>query len=560
MSLDKSRAFLKFGSEAYRDARFEEASSAFRQAAEFAKAVKAERLQAQAMARLLMAMGYMGKADELRQEIFSVLGAAMKQWKDVPAVLIMQSCALRFMEPQQWEKLVKGWIGDARNFPSDVDIARASGQVAWVCNAMGNRTLAAGILEAALPVMETQLAAKDSEVAMMMYNLADLRGSLTGYRDFEKHEPLLRRAMSLQDTLLAPTHPERVAPLITAGMHCTRSGRYEEANDLLHRAVRIAVEVEGPEGGTVQMARSALAALDEALADPRAEPYLKHRVEEVDKNPASEPFDVAVRLTKLCRHYFARGKAAAAESYYRRLCEAAGKVDDMHQAILRSEMGTPGTIYALLRENRGDQAERMLVGELQLMDRVLGDEHPSTLRHVYFAGNIYRMLARHKEAARLFERYANAERKQAVSDPGRADGLGRLLDAQLELVDKKGAERTAAEIQQLTGKKPVMDPGLNEIARQLQSVWHMLQLSESPDLIGAALEGDPDAAFVVGLCYAGGQGVKADAVKARPWLENAAQAGNTAAVKTLEAMKGGAELDWFQIIASAAAAWTQKTN
>lgn len=559
MSLDKSRAFLKFGSEAFRGARFEEASSAFRQAAEFARAAKAERLEAQAMARLVMAMGYMGKADEVRQEIFSVLGAAMKQWKDVPAVLVMQSCALRFMDPPQWEQLVKGWIGDARNFPSDVDIARASGQVAWVCNAMGDRKLAAGILETALPVMETQLGQKDPEVAMMLHNLADLRGSLANYRGFEQQEPLLRRAIAIQDATLAPAHPERVAPLITAGMHCTRTGRYAEANELLHRAVRIATEVEGPEGETVQMGRAALAALDEALGDPKAEPYLKQRVEEAEKNPASEPFDVAIRLTKLCRHYFARGKAAAAEPYYRRLCAAAAKVDDMHRAILRSEMGVPAAIYALLRENRGDQAERMLAGELELMDRVLGAEHGATLQHVYFTGNIYRMLGRHKDAARLFERYASAERKLAASDPGRADGLGRLLDAQLELGDRKSAERTAAEIQQLTGKKPVMDPALNEFARQLRSVWQMLQLSEYPDLIGAALQGDPDAAFVVGLCYAGGQGVKPDAAKARPWLEKAAKAGNTAAVKTLEAIQAGAELDWFQIIAGAAAAWAQKT-
>ena len=40
----------------------------------------------------------------------------------------------------------------------------------------------------------------------------------------------------------------------------------------------------------------------------------------------------------------------------------------------------------------------------------------------------------------------------------------------------------------------------------------------------------------------------------------AAKAGDGAAVKTLEALEGGVELDWFQIIASAAAGWAQKTD
>ena len=60
--------------------------------------------------------------------------------------------------------------------------------------------------------------------------------------------------------------------------------------------------------------------------------------------------------------------------------------------------------------------------------------------------------------------------------------------------------RTAAEIERVTGKKPLMDPALNEFARQLGNVWYSMQLKEFPDLIGAALKGDAGASLGTSRC------------------------------------------------------------
>jgi len=200
------------------------------------------------------------------------------------------------------------------------------------------------------------------------------------------------------------------------------------------------------------------------------------------------------------------------------------------------------------------------MGELEVMEHILPEGHEDLLRHMYFTGNVYRMMDRQRDALRLFERIATAERNRDAADPGRADGLARLLDAQLELGEAKDAERTAAEIERLTGRRPVMDPALNEITRQLQTVWHALQLEEHPDLVGSAVRGDTSAGLVVGLCFAGGMGVPRSLDKARPWFEAAAKAGNPGAIEIVQAIRAGADLPVdINHIAHFAQAWLEES-
>jgi TPR repeat protein len=238
--------------------------------------------------------------------------------------------------------------------------------------------------------------------------------------------------------------------------------------------------------------------------------------------------------------------------------EVGAALPEAEQAILQAEMGVPGNTYALLGQGRGDEALKRLRCFLELVERVLPADHPEALQLVYFTGNVYRMAGSHKDALRMFERYAAAELKAGADEPSRADGLMRLLDAQLELGKKKDAERTAAEVERLTGRRPGLDPALNEFGRQLTNVWHLLQLQQSPDLVGAAQAGDPQASVVVALCFLAGQGVPRNADRARPWLESAAKSGNETARALLDAMRGGAEIDvGLQDIAHAAAGWAQ---
>jgi tetratricopeptide (TPR) repeat protein len=378
--------------------------------------------------------------------------------------------------------------------------------------------------------MEAQLGAAHPEVALTVFNLGDLRFTLGGRKDYAGFEVPLRRALAAQQAGLAPGHPERVAPLMTAGVLFARTRRFEEAEQALNTAMKIAVEVEGPDGQTPQMVRAGFGILDQELASPAAEAYLLKGAQ-----APGTPSETGVRLWKLCRHYFVRNDAKKAEPYYRKLREIGEKLGESPEGmLLKAETGSYSAAYGLLGQDRPDDAASLVLGELEAMERVLPAGHAEVQQQRYFAGNVFRMMGRHKQALKLFQRHV-----EAAATP---DGLMRLMDEQLWLGEKKDAERTAAQIERLTGMKPVMDPALNEFARQLQSVWHMLQLQEAPDLIGAALRRDPAACLVVGLCWSAGQGVPRSNEQARPWFEVAAQAGNPIAQDILGVLDKGADI------------------
>ena len=121
----------------------------------------------------------------------------------------------------------------------------------------------------------------------------------------------------------------------------------------------------------------------------------------------------------LCRHYFTHRMAGKAEPHYRSCARSRNSFGDLEQGVLRAEMGIPGKIYILLREGRQGEAENILMGELEVMQRILPEGHDDLLRHMYFTGNVFRMMDRHRDALRLFERIATAERNRDQAGPGR---------------------------------------------------------------------------------------------------------------------------------------------
>ena len=556
-SSERAKALLKQGRQAFYTKDFDAAEKAFREAKDLAAAGKHRRLYARALGRLQNVLGFRGRIGETWEEIRGATLGAMDRNEDDPSVLMLQSLFFLSMSPQHQDlpNLLRDWVTRANRYPPDLDLARAAGGVAIVLTHLGDFNSAANMIRQALPELEKELGMVHPEVAMMVHNLADTMGAVAQYRNDEQTEPMLRRVLAIQDKALAPGHPERMMPLFNLALLLTRARRYEHAERMFLGAQRIALDFEGPNGGGVTMIRQGMNRLEEATFDAGAESYLKSRLDE----PGITDGELGVRIVHLCRHYFARGKLAEAEPHYRRVMELFGKLDEIGRAIVSAERGVPGKIYGLMADDRRDLAEKLLVGELEVMHKVLGEAHTDSLAQRYFLGNFYRMIGRQQDSLKVFQALADTRRKLSPSDPDRADGLLRLMDAQLYVGDRAAADRTAAELEQLTGKKPVMDPALNEFSRQLRSVWQVMQLDKEPDLIGAALKGDAAAGLVVGLCWAAGQGVRPDLEKARPWLDAAAKAGNPLGAKIAQLLQSGQQITWdLQLIGAAAQAWVQE--
>ena len=389
---EKAKVLLKQGRVAFYAKKFDEAEKAFREAKDLAAAGNHRRLYARALGRLQNVLGFRGRIGEVWEEIRGATLGAMDRGEDGPAVLMLQSLFFLALSPQhdKLPDLLRDWVTRANKYPPDLDLARAAGQVAIVLTHLGDFKSAANMLKQALPELEKELGLVHPEVAMMVHNLADTTGAVAQYRNDEQTEPMLRRVLAIQDKALAPGHPERMMPLFNLALLLTRARRYEHAEHMFLGAQRIALDFEGPNGAGVTMIRQGLNRLEEATFDPQAESYLKQRLEAGDIVEG----ELAVRLVHLCRHYFARGKLAEEEPYYGRLMELSAKLDEIGRAIVAAERGVPGKIYGLMADDRRDLAEKLLVGELQVMHKVLGEEHAEALAHRYFLGNFYRMIGR----------------------------------------------------------------------------------------------------------------------------------------------------------------------
>ena len=286
-------------------------------------------------------------------------------------------------------------------------------------------------------------------------------------------------------------------------------------------ALAIALAVEGKDGQTPAMVRTALTQLKDRMSvDPAAEPVWLQAVAAAERDAAAGAFGVAEKLTLLCRHYFLRGKPKAAEPHYRRLVALAEKLGELDRGILRATMGVPGGVYLMLQQDQADLAEKLLLGELAAMETVFAAGHQDRLNQLYFTGNVYRMTGQHKKALAMFERQlAESRARGGAGDAYFADVLGRIMDAQLELGKKKEAERTADQIESFTDKRPDFDPALNQIRRELATVWQGLGEQNAPDLVDAANENDGLACFVLGLCFEGGIWARVDPKRALGWYE-----------------------------------------
>ncbi len=559
----EAKALLKFGAQSKQQMRMPDAEAAFRKAVEVTSSAQDLMLQARALAGLHDTLGLLGRARESQPLLMEALRTCYQRPEAGAAQVIVESCLIYFVPPDSGnaDTLLEDLIPRAQRpeHARDVDIARSLGRIAVYCNRRGEREVAAELLERALPVMEIALGAGNAEFALMLYNLADLRGSMYGY---DKEEPLIRRAIAIQDAALAPNHPEKAAPLLTLGMLLCRTRRYAESRALFERALAIALAFEGNEGPTVAMAHQGLALLADALAnDDGAKPVLLQAVAAAEADPAAKPYDIAERLTTVCRFLFARGQVAEAVPHYRKLRAILEKLGELERGVLDAQMGIPGGIYVLLQQGQSERAEALLRSMLAAMEALLPPDHEDRLALLYFTGNVYRMMGRHEEALGMFQITLDAARaRRRPGDPANLDVLERVLDALLELKRREAAAKVADEIQRLCGIRPICDPALNQIRRELGAVWQFMQLERAPPLLQDALEGDPLAQHVVGLCFEAGLGVASDPGEACAWYERAAKAGHMDATRRAAALKGGANVAAadLQLIAQACADWLKR--
>src|SRR5580704_844514 len=77
----------------------------------------------------------------------------------------------------------------------------------------------------------------------------------------QEAEPLQRRALAIQESILGPDHPELIATIYKLALLLNTNGRVQDAEHLLYRAAAIREKVSGPDNADLADLLSNLAAL-----------------------------------------------------------------------------------------------------------------------------------------------------------------------------------------------------------------------------------------------------------------------------------------------------------
>ena len=149
------------------------------------------------------------------------------------------------------------------------------------------------------------------EVAIDLKNLAVL---LQGTNRMAEAEPLMRRALAIDEKSLGPEHPEVARNLNNLAQLLKATNRLAEAEPLMHRALAIDEKSFGPEHPEVARNLNNLAMLLHATNRlGEAEPLMRRSLAIDEKSLGPEHPEVARNLTNLAQLLKATNRLAEAE-------------------------------------------------------------------------------------------------------------------------------------------------------------------------------------------------------------------------------------------------------
>ncbi|MCW5667986.1 MAG: tetratricopeptide repeat protein [Piscinibacter sp.] len=279
------------------------------------------------------------------------------------------------------------------------------------------------LLRRALTLDEDYRGADDPEVATRLNNLAEL---LKDTNRPAEAEPLLRRALAIGEARLGAGHP-KVATLLSnlAGL-LLAANRLAEAEPLLRRALSVSEAALGAQHADVAIRLTNLAQLlkrRSRLAD--AEPLMRRALAIGEAQAGPDHPVVATRLSNLAQLLQVSQRPNEAEPLMRRalaIDEASFGAQHPTVAIDLSNLGA-----LLLAADRPAEAEPLMRRALAIDEACFGTGHPSVGRDLGNLGELLRLTARAGEAEPLARRALQiAESSHGPDHPEVATSLNNL--------------------------------------------------------------------------------------------------------------------------------------
>ena len=266
---------------------------------------------------------------------------------------------------------------------------------------------------------------------------------------FQATEPLMRRALEIDEAAYGPEHPTVAIRLNNLASLLKATNRLDEAEPLIRRALEIDEVAYGPEHPEVATDLNNLASL--LLATNRlseAEPLMRRGLEVDEAAYGPEHPEVARDLNNLAQLLLATNRLSEAEPLMRRALEIDEATYGPEHPTVAIRLNNLGQL--LLATNRLSEAEPLMRRALEIDEATYGTEHPNVATNLSNLAQLLQATNRLSEAEPLMRR--SLEIDEAAYGPEhpnvaiRLNNLAQLLKASNRLTDAEPLMRRVLEV------------------------------------------------------------------------------------------------------------------
>jgi tetratricopeptide (TPR) repeat protein len=380
-------------------------------------------------------------------------------------------------DPHTWPSIFKPCRAHLGKLIEQADKMEDENPAAYLMTILGRYLHSIDALEEAEPLLMRALEIDESSngpdhpiVAIELNNLALLHVETNRY---SKAEPLYRRAIAIFEASYGLDHPSVALGLNNLAGLLVETNRHAEAEPLFRRAIAIEEAFYGPDHPNVAKGLSNLARLlQETNRQSEAEPLFRRALANEEASYGLEHANVARGLNNLALLLQEVNCLNEAELLFRRalrIYEASYGPEHRNVAI-----GLDNLARLLCETNHHAEAEPLFRRAIRIYEASLGSEHPAFANGLSNLASLLFVTNRHSQAEQLYTRaLAIFEASYGPDHPKVAVGLSDLANLLQETSRSSEAEllyRRALEIGESS-----YGPGHPSVARDLNNLAVLLK-------------------------------------------------------------------------------------
>jgi nephrocystin-3 len=307
---------------------------------------------------------------------------------------------------------------------------------------------------------------------------------------YAEAEPLMRRALQIDEANHGRAHPSVAVGLNNLAGLLLSTNRLSEAESLLRRALEIDEASYGPDHPLVAIRLNNLAGLLQATNRPsEAEPLMWRALKIFESSSGREHPNVAVQLDNLGGLLQVTGRLSEAEPLMRRALEIFESSFGKNHPNVATQLNNLARL--LQATNRLSEAELLMRRALEISKSSFGDEHPNVATLLNNIAQLMKATNRFSEAEPLMRRALGID--ETTYGPAHPD-VGRDLNnlASLLCTTNRFSEAEPLMWRALAIDEASYGPGHPNVAIRLNNLAQLLlatnRISQAEPLMRRHLE------------------------------------------------------------------------